>query len=458
MIPKNLSFVLWLICASAAGCYRTGATGNAVMDAGTDTDSDADTDSDTDADSDTETDSETEWETDTQCAGHYDFTPCELLTDDPDCAYDICVRGACVSPGCDEAMHNVPGPHFPPPDTGQRLCYDADGAYGEVDGGTNDGGTSCPSGGDPFFGQDAQYGWDTVHDPAARFTRDTSAAGAPVVFDDLTGLVWQGCGAGLTGDACEVGSVSAASYSWALSYCEALSWAGYDDWRIPDEFELQSIMEYGSPGFGIFQIAFPNLEVTALWSSSAFVISEKSADDYQWCLSGGFIGGCSRVYPFGVLCVSGVPTPVPPRFDRDTSVPGQPVVADAATGLAWQGCADGRSGDDCDAGAAEARTWEEALALCEELSWGGFDDWRLPNAKELQSIVDHHTHDPAIDATAFPETPSDPFWSSTTLEYWSTLLSADAAWFTDFELGSSDSIFGSDKSSELHVRCVRGGE
>jgi hypothetical protein len=440
-----------LVFACASGCHGAGSRDGAEMDAGSDADADTDSDSDTDTDSDSETDSETEWETDTQCAGQFDFTPCEIVTA-PDRSYDICVEGACVSPGCGTWQCNVPGPHFAIPDTGQRMCYDDDGVWGDPDGGASDGGIACPSADDSFFGQDAQYGWDDCHDAAERFTRDTSTSGEPMVLDDLTGLVWQGCVAGLSGDACEGGAAIAAGYYWAVPYCEALSWGGHDDWRLPDEFELHSILDYDDMA-GVDPSAFPNLQGGVFWSSSTFYMTD--GYDYKWCV-GAVIDGCSAPYLFGVLCVPGAPTPVPPRFTRDTSTSSEPVVVDAATGLTWQGCADGLSGDGCEEGAAAAWTWEEALVRCEELSWGGGDDWRLPNAKELQSIVDHTTKDPAIDPVAFPATPSAAFWSSTSVA--TTLdLVPSTAWYTRFEMGTASGSFDGYKTSALHVRCVRGG-
>ena len=47
-------------------------------------------------------------------------------------------------------------------------------------------------------------------------------------------------------------------------------------------------------------------------------------------------------------------------------------------------------------------TWQEALEYAENLVYAGYDDWRLPNAKELQYIVDYSrspdtTGSPAID-------------------------------------------------------------
>ena len=61
---------------------------------------------------------------------------------------------------------------------------------------------------------------------------------------------------------------------------------------------------------------------------------------------------------------------------------GDGTVTDSATGLMWQQA--DMSGLD----------WEDALAYADTLTVGGYDDWRLPNVKELQSIVDY-THAPS---------------------------------------------------------------
>ncbi|MBT3260473.1 MAG: DUF1566 domain-containing protein, partial [Deltaproteobacteria bacterium] len=71
---------------------------------------------------------------------------------------------------------------------------------------------------------------------------------------------------------------------------------------------------------------------------------------------------------------------------------GDGTITDNATGLMWQQ-------DDSGTGL----NWGDSLAYCENLSSAGYDDWRLPNAKELQSIVDYSrspdtTASAAIDA------------------------------------------------------------
>jgi hypothetical protein len=144
--------------------------------------------------------------------------------------------------------------------------------------------------------------------------------------------------------------------------------------------------------------------------------------------------------------------PHPARFTRDTSFPDAPVVDDAFTGLQWQGCARGQTGDACEFGDADASDWASALAYCEALSWGGIDDWRLPNRNEGMSIVDVRHFAPQIDTTTFPETPSGIFWTSTSVEGVTSLaVGTDVGLYA---LGYFLTI--SDKSENTeYTRCVR---
>ena len=137
------------------------------------------------------------------------------------------------------------------------------------------------------------------------------------------------------------------------------------------------------------------------------------------------------------------------RYKLDTSVADNPTVADNRTGLMWQGCAAGLSGDDCTTGDVIAQSWMSSLRYCDTLSWGGYDDWRLPNAKELMTIIDNHRYRPSIDPAVFPATPAEPFWSSSSdVEY------NDQAWASYFNHGGRGSL---PKENEEYARCVRGG-
>jgi hypothetical protein len=88
-------------------------------------------------------------------------------------------------------------------------------------------------------------------------------------------------------------------------------------------------------------------------------------------------------------------------------------VTDQKTGLIWRRCAEGLlwNGSTC-TGTALTFTHESALARAKEVSGLTAVAWRLPNIKELASIADKSLSNPAIDATAFPATPANVFWSA----------------------------------------------
>jgi hypothetical protein len=114
------------------------------------------------------------------------------------------------------------------PDTGQNACY----------GVTEDGGwVEVPSAEAACQGQDAQC---TTGCPSeGRFTDNDDGT----VTDHCTGLRWQKDTADVDGD----GQSKQDYVPWcaALPYCESLSFAGHDDWRLPNVRELQSIVDYG---------------------------------------------------------------------------------------------------------------------------------------------------------------------------------------------------------------------
>ena len=114
------------------------------------------------------------------------------------------------------------------------------------------------------------------------------------------------------------------------------------------------------------------------------------------------------------------------------------VFVDSKTGLTWQ---------DNSAVKETKMTWQDAKSYCSELSLGGYSDWRLPNIKELQSIVDISRYNPAI---------KKGFKYVSTYEYWSSsvsVLNTKYAWVVDFKNGFTNS---NDKTDKYYVRCVRG--
>lgn len=136
-------------------------------------------------------------------------------------------------------------------------------------------------------------------------------------------------------------------------------------------------------------------------------------------------------------------------------------VTDNCTNLEWQryghGSSDGynvpAAVEDCFAGGTYSSSyctysWQDALKYCDGLTLNSQSDWRLPNARDLWSIIDHSRFSPAIDITKFSSTASGLYWSSTT-----TACRSSNAGAVDFDVGGMDA--GSSKFSSTYVRCVR---
>ena len=120
-------------------------------------------------------------------------------------------------------------------------------------------------------------------------------------------------------------------------------------------------------------------------------------------------------------------------------------VTDTCTRLMWQK----------DTGNDGGRlSWCAALAYCENIELGGHDDWRRPNIRELQSIVDYGRYGPAI----------DPVFGALSLFYWSSTSHASVpllAWSVLLHGGSvileMEGLGSGVKSSANSVRAVRSG-
>lgn len=112
-----------------------------------------------------------------------------------------------------------------------------------------------------------------------------------VVDDNVTGLTWTKCSSnGLksmkSDDAC---TESGAEMSWNDAYttCDTLSYAGYDDWRLPTLPELFSLVYLGADTYANLAV-FPDTAVTGqpgYWTSTSrlyFMSDSYSVTDYGW--------------------------------------------------------------------------------------------------------------------------------------------------------------------------------
>ncbi|MBA7609499.1 hypothetical protein ES703_16690 [subsurface metagenome] len=152
--------------------------------------------------------------------------------------------------------------------------------------------------------------------------------------------------------------------------------------------------------------------------------------------------GCDGFYQAG-WWVGQKEAPYKTRFIAKT-IGGDDVVIDLATGLMW--AADGNEAG-CKNGAA--KVWDYALWWPIITAFAGFSDWRVPNVKELMSIVDNGRQNPAIKQLPFSNTVSLGYWTSTTF-----LPSTDEGWIVHFAEGV---VTHKDKDTSYYLRCVRGG-
>lgn len=99
---------------------------------------------------------------------------------------------------------------------------------------------------------------------------------------------------------------------------------------------------------------------------------------------------------------------------------GDGTVTDLRFGLQWQLCTYGQqydpAGKTCKGDQKQYKTWSDAILSQDSINGEkpqGFSDWRLPNIKELQSLVERRCSQPAINPDVFKGTANGVYWSNT---------------------------------------------
>ncbi|MCP4698054.1 MAG: DUF1566 domain-containing protein, partial [Gammaproteobacteria bacterium] len=265
----------------------------------------------------------------------------------------------------------------------------------------------------------------------AYFTLNSAHAAGPftingdgTVTDQFSGVMWQQEDDGIP-----------RTWDDAISYCQNLSLAGHADWRLPNAYELAAPLDYSLYNPAVDSGSYPNTK-ELYWSGDTYY-GVNSTLGLVVNFKNGNIGGLDKnennlVY---VRCVRG--NSYSPLTSLSIGSADTVTVTDTDTKLIWQRAQSGGT-----------LNWNDADAYCANLNLAGLGDWRLPSIKELQSLIDYSQINPAADATLFPDTNDDGYWSGS--EYANT---PGLIW--NAHLGDGYTGWGGDlNNSYYYTRCI----
>lgn len=347
-------------------------------------------------------------------------------------SFSACQNGEYFNPAGSE--DNLPGiTDYPLVGTNQLTFYD------------NQNEITASNPGEDFFGQNANYPGTS---PAYQDNGDGT------VTDLVTGLMWSQT-ADMNGDSI-IDANDKMTYEGALSNAENYRVGDYTDWRLPTIKELYSLILFsgkdvsgysGSSTDGMkpfidtqyFDFAYGDTGageriIDAQYATQTKYVDKTMQGD-ETLFGVNFADGRIKGYgmqlfgrpkTFFVLYVRGNNSYGVNDFQDN----GDGTITDRATRRMWMA-------DDSGAG----MNWQQALKYAEQFSFAGYDDWRLPDAKELQSLVDYSRSpattqsgaiDPLFNCTEIKneagETDFPAYWTSTTHSNWSVVAGGYAAY------------------------------
>lgn len=328
-------------------------------------------------------------------------------------------------------------------------------------------------------------------------TSDNNMLPHACVMDNVSGLIWEVKtfpGAGDLQDASHTYSYRDDNYPAysttnegecdrecdSQSYLARLNQAalcGFNDWRLPSKIELQELVNYNTFTPAIDVNYFPHTKSSFYWTNSLDVDDEGSIWAVDFSV-GRVAGGVSsttrhiravrgqnrlinrfsapteaeqlttnrRLFATQQRCNSiEVNTAPSHRYKQDN----EGNVLDTLTGLIWQKCVVGLSGDNCEQGQPEKLNWQQAFEAANNLNDtnANTNPWRLPSIKELQQNIELACEEPPLNPFAFKNIPFGEVWSSTP-----SPRNDNASYQYQYQ---NSIIFYSNRDSEHYVHLVR---
>ena len=272
---------------------------------------------------------------------------------------------------------------------------------------------------------------------ADRFTLEYSANDDFLVKDTVSGLMWQGCEYGKSGNGCNDGESIKLTWADAVEHCDNFVVDSYDDWYLPEIDQILVLThKSGNPAplTHVFVNSSENSELlsatyNAVWESYRSVSMEDGTSVHAGAESLSLVR-CVRNMP-EATALQETGRCLEPGFSLNSMQ--WPTVKDELTGLMWHGCAVGTEFNTCiNHTAYVGGNYQTARAGCNEANWAGYSNWRLPSLWELESILAYSREErPFIDTELFKYVSSGGFWTT-------TKTSAGAYWTVNFWNGTTD--------------------
>lgn len=304
---------------------------------------------------------------------------------------------ACTSMGEVQIVSRTPASpgSYPLVGTSQDIFWD-----------TNGNKIASPAVGETLYGQDAQFSQIT-----ARYTESQDGL---TVKDEVTGLTWQK----------DYETRMLGTCNWIEAYAMVSEMnkkklGGFSDWRLPSIKELYSLWNAHTGWPYIDTTFFPitarneqELSHAIFWSSDKYTglmgLTQENTPGVEMAFGVNFGTGHIKAYstevgPKHFLRAVRGNLSYGVNLFKDN---GDGTVSDLATGLMWM-----------QTDSAMGMDWEKALTFAQtqnKANYLGYNDWRLPNTKELQSLVDY-TRSPGAPKTTEIGPAIDPLFTCTTI-------------------------------------------